>query len=45
MNIMQYICVAVLEIRSILEIIFVLLIVFIIYLSVTWNKDITNEYT
>ena len=39
MTILQYICVGV------LEIIFLLLVVFIIYISATWNKDRTNEYT
>ena len=39
MSILQYICIA------ILYIIFALLVSFIIYISATWNKDRTNEYT
>ena len=39
MSILQYICI------GILYIVFALLVAFIIYISATWNKDRTNEYT
>ena len=39
LSIVQWIFIAV------LYIIFALLIAFIIYISATWNKDRTNEYT